>query len=171
MADTLDKVILEIKTIQNKARISNNPKRPIWPMIILKTPKGWTGIKEIDGVKIEGSFRSHQVPVAVSEDLKDNLVILEKWLKSYKVDELFDENGAIVKRIKDFVPKKDKRMSASKYANGGLLLKELKLPDFRDYAVKFNKHGEVVTSDMMNLGYYLKDVMKKNNNFKTIKNS
>lgn len=166
MADTLDKVILEIKTIQNKARISNNPKRPIWPMIILKTPKGWTGIKEIDGIKIEGSFRSHQVPVAVSEDLKDNLVILEKWLKSYKVDELFDENGAIVKRIKDFVPKKDKRMSASKYSNGGLLLKELKLPDFRDYAVKFDKHGEVVTSDMMNLGYYLKEVMKKNNNFK-----
>lgn len=165
MAKVMDKVILEIKTIQNKARLSNNSKRPIWPMIILKTPKGWTGIKEYNGLKIEGSFRSHQVPISVNEDNIDNLALLEKWLKSYKIDDLFDENGRIKKEIKDFVPKKDKRMSASKYTNGGALLKELKLPDYKDYAVKFEKHGSVVTSDMMNLGTYLMDVIKKNNNF------
>ena len=166
MANTMDKVILEIKTIQSKAKLSNNSKRPYWPMIILKTPKGWTGIKEYNGLKIEGSFRSHQVPINVSDANPDNLKLLEKWLKSYKVDDLFDENGRVIKEIRDFVPKKDKRMSASKYANGGLLLKDLKLPDYKDYAVKFDGHGTVVASDMLNLGTYLMDVIKKNDNFR-----
>ena len=166
MADAMDKVILEIKTIQSKAKLSNNSKRPYWPMIILKTPKGWTGIKEYNGLKIEGSFRSHQVPINVSDANPDNLKLLEKWLKSYKVDDLFDENGRVIKEIRDFVPKKDKRMSSSKYANGGLLLKDLKLPDYKDYAVKFDGHGTVVASDMLNLGTYLMDVIKKNDNFR-----
>ena len=166
MAEAMDKVILEIKTIQSKAKLSNNSKRPYWPMIILKTPKGWTGIKEYNGLKIEGSFRSHQVPINVSDANPDNLKLLEKWLKSYKVDDLFDANGRVIKEIRDFVPKKDKRMSASKYANGGLLLKDLKLPDYKDYAVKFDGHGTVVASDMLNLGTYLMDVIKKNDNFR-----
>lgn len=166
MADAMDKVILEIKTIQSKAKLSNNSKRPYWPMIILKTPKGWTGIKEYNGLKIEGSFRSHQVPINVSDANPDNLKILEKWLKSYKVDDLFDDSGRVIKEIRDFVPKKDKRMSSSKYANGGLLLKDLKLPDYKDYAVKFDGHGTVVASDMLNLGTYLMDVIKKNDNFR-----
>lgn len=166
MAKTLDKVILEIKTIQNKAKISNNPKRPKWPMIILKTPKGWTGIKELNGLKVEGSFRSHQVPVNITKETETNIELLEKWLKSYKVDELFDKDGKIVKRIKDFAPKKNKRMSANVNANGGLVLKELKMPNYKDYAVKLTKHGDIVTSDMMNLGYFLRDIIKKNDNFK-----
>ena len=166
MAETMDKVILEIKTIQSKAKLSNNSKRPYWPMIILKTPKGWTGIKEYNGLKIEGSFRSHQVPINVSDANPDNLKLLEKWLKSYKVDDLFDDSGRVIKEIRDFVPKKDKRMSSSKYANGGLLLKDLKLPDYKDYAVKFDGHGTVVASDMLNLGTYLMDVIKKNDNFR-----
>ena len=166
MAEAMDKVILEIKTIQSKAKLSNNSKRPYWPMIILKTPKGWTGIKEYNGLKIEGSFRSHQVPINVSDANPDNLKLLEKWLKSYKVDDLFDDSGRVIKEIRDFVPKKDKRMSASKYANGGLLLKDLKLPDYKDYAVKFVGHGNVVASDMLNLGTYLMDVIKKNDNFR-----
>ena len=166
MAEAMDKVILEIKTIQSKAKLSNNSKRPYWPMIILKTPKGWTGIKEYNGLKIEGSFRSHQVPINVSDTNPDNLKLLEKWLKSYKVDDLFDENGRVIKEIRDFVPKKDKRMSSSKYANGGLLLKDLKLPDYKDYAVKFVGHGTVIASDMLNLGTYLMDVIKKNDNFR-----
>ena len=166
MAEAMDKVILEIKTIQSKAKLSNNSKRPYWPMIILKTPKGWTGIKEYNGLKIEGSFRSHQVPINVSDTNPDNLKLLEKWLKSYKVDDLFDDSGRVIKEIRDFVPKKDKRMSSSKYANGGLLLKDLKLPDYKDYAVKFDGHGTVVASDMLNLGTYLMDVIKKNDNFR-----
>ena len=166
MAEVMDKVILEIKTIQSKAKLSNNSKRPYWPMIILKTPKGWTGIKEYNGLKIEGSFRSHQVPINVSDANPDNLKLLEKWLKSYKVDDLFDASGRVIKEIRDFVPKKDKRMSSSKYANGGLLLKDLKLPDYKDYAVKFVGHGNVVASDMLNLGTYLMDVIKKNDNFR-----
>lgn len=166
MAETMDKVILEIKTIQSKAKLSNNSKRPYWPMIILKTPKGWTGIKEYNGLKIEGSFRSHQVPINVSDANPDNLKLLEKWLKSYKVDDLFDASGRVIKEIREFVPKKDKRMSSSKYANGGLLLKDLKLPDYKDYAVKFDGHGTVVASDMLNLGTYLMDVIKKNDNFR-----
>ena len=166
MAETMDKVILEIKTIQSKAKLSNNSKRPYWPMIILKTPKGWTGIKEYNGLKIEGSFRSHQVPINVSDANPDNLKLLEKWLKSYKVDDLFDDSGRVIKEIREFVPKKDKRMSSSKYANGGLLLKDLKLPDYKDYAVKFDGHGTVVASDMLNLGTYLMDVIKKNDNFR-----
>lgn len=166
MAEAMDKVILEIKTIQSKAKLSNNSKRPYWPMIILKTPKGWTGIKEYNGLKIEGSFRSHQVPINVSDANPDNLKLLEKWLKSYKVDDLFDDSGRVIKEIRDFVPKKDKRMSSSKYANGGLLLKDLKLPDYKDYAVKFDGHGTVVASDMLNLGTYLMDVIKKNDNFR-----
>ena len=166
MAETMDKVIIEIKTIQSKAKLSNNSKRPYWPMIILKTPKGWTGIKEYNGLKIEGSFRSHQVPINVSDANPDNLKLLEKWLKSYKVDDLFDASGRVIKEIRDFVPKKDKRMSSSKYANGGLLLKDLKLPDYKDYAVKFDGHGTVVASDMLNLGTYLMDVIKKNDNFR-----
>lgn len=166
MAEAMDKVILEIKTIQSKAKLSNNSKRPYWPIIILKTPKGWTGIKEYNGLKIEGSFRSHQVPINVSDANPDNLKLLEKWLKSYKVDDLFDDSGRVIKEIRDFVPKKDKRMSASKYANGGLLLKDLKLPDYKDYAVKFDGHGTVLASDMLNLGTYLMDVIKKNDNFR-----
>ena len=158
MALTLDKVINEIKKIKS----SKENKRPIWPMIILKTPKGWTGPKVVDGKQVEGSFRAHQVPVSIDKDNPTNLKLLENWLRSYHPEELFDENGTIIKEIKELAPKGNRRMGANPVANGGLLLKELKTPNFQDYAVEVPYPGEVMAQDMMELGKYVRDVIKLN---------
>lgn len=158
MALTLDKVINEIKKIKS----SKDNKRPIWPMIILKTPKGWTGPKVVDGKQIEGTFRAHQVPVSIDKDNPTNLKLLENWLRSYHPEELFDENGTIIKEIKELAPKGNRRMGANPVANGGLLLKELKTPNFQNYAVEVPYPGEVMAQDMMELGKYVRDVIKLN---------
>ena len=155
MARALDICVKRIKEIKR----SKSKKNIIWPMIILKSPKGWTGPKIVDNKKIEGSFRAHQVPLQVDEEHKDNLVLLEKWLKSYKPEELFDENGKLVKRLEYLKPKKP--MGLSKYANGGLLLKELNIPDFRNYGIEVDR-GVTVSQDMMVLGSFIKDIVKSN---------
>lgn len=158
MAEVLDEVIEKIKDIKYR----KTTKRPIWPIIILRTPKGWTGPKEVDGKKIEGSFRAHQVPVIVDEDHKENLEILESWLRSYKPEELFDKNGTLIKELQELAPVGDQRMGANPNANGGKLLKELNLPDFREYGVDVTEHGKTQAQDMIELGKYIKDVIKLN---------
>ena len=162
MAKALDESFERIKFFQDNARNNNVLERPIWPMIILVTPKGWTGPKEIDGKQIEGSFRSHQIPFEVSEDNKENLKLLEDWLLSYKPEELFDEAGNLHQKYTKFIPRKEKQMSATPYANGGELLKELKLPSLDNYGVEVKYPGEKDSEDMRNLGKYLADVVKKN---------
>ena len=159
MAKTMDKCIEEIKNIKSKTHLN---KRAVLPMIIFKSLKGWTGPKKIDGKNVEGTFRSHQVPVVVNKEHPENLSILNAWLKSYHPEELFDSNGKINKNIKALVPKADKRMGASPYANGGKLLKELNMPDFRNYAVDVKKPGEIIAQDMMELGKFIRDIIKNN---------
>ena len=164
MAKAMDKCIEEIKNIWKNARDKGVIERQSIPMIVLKTPKGWTCPKEVDGLQIEGSFRAHQVPVNMSKE--EHLKILEKWLKSYKIEECF-ENYKLKDDLKAILPKGDKRISANKHANGGLLLKDLDLPDFKKYAVKFRGHGSVKNQDMLELSKYLADVYDKNkNNFR-----
>ena len=135
MAGVLDSVVAEIKRIQSEARKNGFSQRPHWPMIILRTPKGWTGPKEVDGKQIEGSFRAHQVPVGDFKTKPAHLKILEDWLKSYKPEELFDESGRLIAELAELAPAGPRRMGANPHANGGLLLRDLRLPDFRDYAV------------------------------------
>lgn len=159
MAKTLDKCIDEIKDIKSKSRLN---KRACFPMIILVSPKGWTGPKMVDNKEIEGSFRSHQVPIVVNKEHPKNVEILEAWLKSYKPQELFDNNGKLIKELKDLVPPKELRMGMNKNANGGLLLEELNIPDFRQYGVSFDKPGSVIKQDMMELGYFIRDIIKLN---------
>lgn len=158
MADALDYAIKRIKAIKKE----KNNDRPIYPMIILRTLKGWTGPKIVNGKKVEGSFRSHQVPLLVDKDHPENLIPLEEWLKSYKINESLDENGKLKDDIKEYLPKGDKRMGMNKNTNGGLLLKELNLPDFKNYMLDFNKPGEVIAQDMIELGKYLRDVIENN---------
>jgi xylulose-5-phosphate/fructose-6-phosphate phosphoketolase len=162
MAATLDKIINEIKVIQADARDSGRAKRPRWPMIILRSPKGWTGPKEVDGLKTEGSWRSHQVPLAELKTKPKHIKILEKWMKSYKPEELFDKNGKFLSQLSELAPKGPRRMGANPHANGGLLLKELKMPDFRDYAVDVPAPGEVTAEATRIMGAMVRDVMKLN---------
>ncbi|TMB68712.1 MAG: phosphoketolase family protein [Deltaproteobacteria bacterium] len=161
MASTLDAVIAEIKTIQDEAREKRNRQRPRWPMIILRTPKGWTGPKEVDGQKIEGTWRSHQVPI---EEISspDHLKLLENWMRSYKPEELFDATGKLTAELADLAPQETRCMGASPHANGGLLLKDLRMPDFREYAVDVSKPGTVVAEATRVMGQLLRDVMKLN---------
>ncbi len=166
MARTMDMVIKNIKTIQNKVRNNEEIEKIYWPMIILKTPKGWTGPKEVDGNKVEGTFRAHQVPISMEKE--EHLEQLEKWLKSYKPKELFNNDGSLKEEIKEIIPTGDKRMGASPYANGGLLLKDLILPEYQKYAIKVEKPGETKTSDMLELSNYIRDIIKLNpTNFRT----
>ncbi len=160
MANTLDEIVRQIKDIQNKARTGNNSELPRWPMIILRTPKGWTGPKEVDGKPVEGTFRAHQVPISMEKD--EHLPMLENWLKSYHPEELFDDKGRLVQRLKEWLPKGNKRMGATPYANGGMLLKDLILPDFKKYAIKVSKPGEIKTGDMLELSGYIRDIIKNN---------
>ena len=159
MAYTLDTVIEKIKKIKEDANITD--KRPIWPMIILKTKKGWTGPKEVKGSVIEGTFRAHQVPIPISRNNPENLEILENWLRSYHPEELFDENGKLVEELEKMHPVGNRRMSANPVTNGGILLKELRTPDFKDFAVDV-KRGETICQDMKELGRYIKELIRLN---------
>ena len=166
MARTLDRCIEEIKIIKSKTRLN---KRATFPMIILKTPKGWGGPKFVNDLQVEGTFRSHQVPVVVNKEHPENLEILEAWLRSYKPEELFDENGTLKKELKELAPKGNHRMGMNPHANGGLLLEELNIPDFRGYGVEVKNPGETISQDMMELGYFIRDIIKLNENKKNIR--
>ena len=162
MASTLETVVLEIREIQTNARRQGFKERPQWPMIVLVSPKGWTGPKQVDGKQIEGTFRAHQVPLDKLASHPDRLRMLEEWMKSYRPDELFDDRGAPVPDVVALVPERERRMGANPHANGGLLLKDLRLPDFRDYAVEVPKPGSVTAEATRSLGKMLRDVMKAN---------
>ena len=174
MAEVMDKAFDDIYEIQNKARAAKAGKkaakkseRPLWPMIVLRTPKGWTGPKVVDGNKIEGTFRAHQVPINMSKP--EHLKLVEKWLKSYKPEELFDKNGKLIPELKELAPEGDKRIGATPYANGGKLLRDLRLPDFRDYAVDVPKPGSVEAQDMLELGDFVRDIFKLNEESKNFR--
>ncbi len=162
MAATLDWAIREIKRIQQHARTTGDTTRPRWPMIVFRSPKGWTGPKEVDGNPVEDCFRAHQVPISMGPDTEKHLPILEQWLRSYHPEELFDEEGRPVDLLRSFAPKGDRRMGANPHANGGLLLRDLRTPDFRDYGVEVPAPGEVEAQDMLVLGGYVREVMKLN---------
>ncbi|MDD5034542.1 MAG: phosphoketolase family protein [Methylococcaceae bacterium] len=163
MASTLDTAIAEIQSIQQEARLNGNGERPRWPMIILRTPKGWTGPKEVDGKKTEGSWRSHQVPFGEMGN-PDHVRLLQQWLKSYRPQELFDQNGTLRPEIAELAPKGERRMSANPTANGGIALKDLVLPDFRDYAVVVKKPGQVVAESTRIMGKFIRDTLVLNRN-------
>jgi len=162
MAATLDTALGEIRSIQRNARASGKAVRPRWPMIVLRTPKGWTGPKEVDGKPTEGSWRSHQVPLSEMATKPDHVRLLEQWMKSYRPEELFDANGALLPELRELAPKGERRISANSHANGGVLLKDLRLPDFRDYAVKIDRPGGVQAEATRVMGNFLRDVMKMN---------
>lgn len=162
MAAVLDKTIRSIRKIQRKARSDNDATRPRWPMIVLRSPKGWTGPKEVDGVQVEDTFRSHQIPLLADADHPGHLEMLESWMKSYKPEELFDEQGCLLPELAELAPKGDRRMGANPNANGGLLLCDLHLPDFQKYAVDVPLPGSVKTADTHELGKYLREVIGLN---------
>ena len=162
MAATLDAAIGEIHAIQKKARDSGKAERPRWPMIVLRSPKGWTGPKEVNGHKAEGSWRSHQVPFSDVRENPASLKLLEDWLRSYKPDELFDREGRLIPELRELSPKGTRRMSANPHANGGLLRKDPKMPDFRDYAVDVAHAGKVLHENTKPLGEFLRDIMRDN---------
>ncbi|HNG51718.1 MAG TPA: phosphoketolase family protein [Nitrospira sp.] len=161
MAAALDAVLEDIRRIKARARRGGAHARPLWPMIVLRTPKGWTGPKQIDGKRTEDYWRSHQVPMG-DMDKPSHIKILEKWMKSYKPKELFDKTGRLKPELSELVPKGTRRMSANPHANGGLLLRDLCLPDFRDYAVKVTKPGAIVAESTRLMGTFLRDVMRLN---------
>lgn len=167
MAEVLDTVIEEIRAIQKAAREGGNTQRPRWPMIVFRSPKGWTGPKEVDGVQIEGSFHAHQVPVSMEKP--EHLAILEQWLRSYHPEELFDENGRLIPELQALAPEGNRRMGANPHANGGLLLKSLRLPDFRKYAVEVPDPGAVEAQDMIELGGYVRDIFRLNKDEKNFR--
>jgi len=162
MAATLDRVVERIREIQHDARTNGFHERPPWPMIVLRSPKGWTGPKVVDGVQIEGTFRAHQVPLSELATKPAHLPILEQWMKSYRPAELFDEHGVPHPEIVALAPEGERRMGANPHANGGLLLKPLALPDFRDYAVKVERPGTEFAEATRVMGNFLRDVMRKN---------
>jgi xylulose-5-phosphate/fructose-6-phosphate phosphoketolase len=162
LAATLDEVVEEIQSIQRRARQDGDLTRPRWPVIVLATPKGWTGPKTVDGVPVEGTFRAHQVPVADVRANPAHLALLEEWLRSYRPDELFDAEGALVSELAALAPHGHRRMSDNPHANGGLLLRDLDLPDFRDYAVQVSHPGTGATQATAVLGGWLRDVIARN---------
>ena len=162
MAATLDRVISDIRAIQTDARTKGFSRRPAWPMIILRTPKGWTGPKQVDGKQTEGSWRSHQVPLARLAEDPTHLMVLSDWLKSYRPQELFDELGTLLPELADLAPSGARRMGANPHANGGLLLRDLRLPDFRDYAVDVPSPGAVTSEATRIAGNFLRDVLTTN---------
>lgn len=162
MAATLDKVIAEIHDIQHRARHLGETRRPAWPMIILNTPKGWTGPKEVDGKRCEGFWRSHQVPLADLATKPGHLEQLEQWLKSYHPEELFDEHGTLIPELAELTPKGNRRMGANPHANGGIFLRDLRLPDYRQYAVQLDRPGRTIAESTRVLGTFLRDVVKLN---------
>jgi len=163
LAATLEHCITEIRRIQQEARRSGaKVERPRWPMVILRSPKGWSGPKEVDGHKVEGFWRSHQVPMAGMHENPAHLALLEEWLRSYRPEELFDEAGRLVPELQDLAPEGERRMGANPHANGGLLRRGLKLPDFRDYAVKVEKPGTTEVGPTEILGQFLRDIARDN---------
>ncbi len=169
MASTLDKIVEDIKAIWKNARENNDSTRPMWPMIILETPKGWTGPKEVNSLQIEGSFRAHQVPIVITDDVETNIPMLEAWMKSYRPEELFDEKGALIPELKALAPKGNRRMGSNPHTNGGVLLEELRLPDYRNYGVDVTAPGREVAQDMKELGVYIRDVIKANEDNKNFR--
>ena len=168
MAEVLELVIKEIKDIKSSYK-DMNYENIKWPMIVFRSPKGWTGPREFDRKKIEGTFRAHQVPIPIDRDNIETLNLLEAWLKSYHPEELFDESGKLRSDLKSLAPVGNRRMGANPNANGGLLLKDLRLPDFRNYAVTVNAPGTVIKQDMMELGKYVRDVFKLNKESKNFR--
>jgi xylulose-5-phosphate/fructose-6-phosphate phosphoketolase len=162
MAVTLDRVVSDIRSIQESARAGRSSGRPLWPMIVLRTPKGWTGPKVVDGLQVEGTFRSHQVPLSEVRTNPDHLRQLENWLRSYRPEELFDSSGRFRTDLRSLAPEGDRRMGANPHANGGLLLKDLNLPPFRNYAVDVPEPGATQAEDTRVLGTFLRDVVKNN---------
>jgi xylulose-5-phosphate/fructose-6-phosphate phosphoketolase len=162
MAETMEDAIGRIHAIQQNARENDDSTRPRWPMIVLRSPKGWTGPKFVDGLKIEGTFRSHQVPILVDAAHPDHVKLLESWMKSYKAEELFDANGTLKPELAELAPTGERRMGANPHANGGVLLRDLRMPDFRDHAVTVPSPGAVVAQDTMVLGKFLRDVTRLN---------
>jgi xylulose-5-phosphate/fructose-6-phosphate phosphoketolase len=169
MATVLDQVFDHIAEIQESARkpgdgptVDGRPARPRWPMIVLRTPKGWTGPKEVDGLPAEGSFRSHQVPISNVRERPDHLALLEQWMRSYRPQELFDADGRLLPDLAAMAPSGERRMSANRHANGGLLLHDLDLPDFREYAVTIASPGSTVSEATRVLGTWLRDVIRRN---------
>ncbi len=163
MAATFDRVLDEIADIRASARKSKRaPKRPRWPMIVLRTPKGWTGPERVDGKPVEDTWRSHQVPMSDVRDSPKHLAVLERWMRSYRPDELFDADGALVPELRELAPKGPRRMSATPHSNGGLLLTDLQLPDFRRYAVKVDRPGSTTGEATRTLGSFLRDVIRRN---------
>src|SRR3954454_940468 len=158
LGDALD----DIARIQRAAREEGETARPQWPMLILRTPKGWTGPKNVDGLPVEGTWRSHQVPLADVRQKPERIAQLEEWLRSYRPEELFDEHGALVPELEALAPEGERRMSANAHANGGLLLRDLVLPDFRDYAVDVESPGTTFTEATRVLGAFLRDVARMN---------
>ena len=162
MAAALEAILDNIRIIREAATGGGETDRPRWPVLVLRTPKGWTGPKEVDGLPVEGSFRSHQVPLSDPAGNPKHLRQLEEWLKSYRPEELFDAEGALIPELAELAPVGERRMGANPHANGGLLLKDLHMPDFRQYAVRMKGHGEVSASDMLVLGEFLGEVVRLN---------
>ena len=162
MAATLDAVVEEIRAIQREAGSKGSSGLPVWPMIVLRTPKGWTGPKFVDGKPVEGTWRAHQVPVADLDTKPEHLAVLEDWMKSYRPEELFDDNGKLIEELSELAPKGERRMGSNLHANGGLLLKDLLMPNFREYAVSVPKPGKKTAESTKVLGTFLRDVMKLN---------
>ncbi len=167
MANAMDECISIIKEIKKDAIERNNTTRPLWPMIVLKTPKGWTGPKIVKDKEIEGTFRAHQVPITIEDN--SDIELLEHWMRSYRPEELFDSTGTLKEELRDLCPKGNRRMGSNPVTNGGLLLKELRMPDFRKYGVKVNKPGSVEAQDMMELGKFIRDIIKYNEDTKNFR--
>ena len=162
MAGVMAKVVEEIKDIQTNARDNNDAKRPHWPMIVLNSPKGWTGPKFVDGIQIEGTFRAHQIPLLIDDEHPGHLEQLESWMKSYRPEELFDEHGKLIDELAELAPQGERRMGANPHANGGQLLKDLIMPDFRRYAVDVPVPGSMEAADTHVLGTFFRDIAKLN---------
>jgi xylulose-5-phosphate/fructose-6-phosphate phosphoketolase len=162
MATILEKAILDIRQIQETSRTKKDDARPRWPMIVLKSPKGWTGPKVVDGLQIEGTFRAHQVPLLVDAEHPDHVRQLESWMKSYKAEELFDKDGQLDPELAELAPKGDRRMGANPHTNGGILLRDLRMPDFHEHAVTVPSPGAVDSEDTRVLGQFLRDVVALN---------
>jgi xylulose-5-phosphate/fructose-6-phosphate phosphoketolase len=162
MAATLDAIIEEIQSIKAGANGKGQTERPLWPMIILRSPKGWTGPKEVDGKKTEGFWRSHQVPMGEMHNKPEHVKLIEEWMKSYRPEELFDSNGRLKPELEELAPEGNRRMGANPHANGGLLMKDLRLPDFRDYGVEVPSPGATNAESTRMMGKFLRDVMKQN---------
>jgi xylulose-5-phosphate/fructose-6-phosphate phosphoketolase len=162
LAATLDHVLAEIRAIQDRARTDGDAERPRWPMIVLRTPKGWTGPAEVDGQPVEGTWRSHQVPLSGVRTNRDHLAQLESWLRSYRPEELFDDDGVPRHEVIDWLPRGQRRMGANPHANGGMLLRDLVLPDVRDHAVEVKRPGATIAEPTRSVGRYLRDVFRLN---------